>query len=75
MPTSLLQTRIHRLGFHGEHGEDAFVYPSQRFTVDESVQGFEAEGEFTARQGPLRPEAPLPQTRKVLLGRCIRDRR
>ena len=36
-----------RFGFKRQHGEDALVYPPQRFTTSHPVQGLQPEGVLT----------------------------
>ena len=48
-----LQTWIDRLAFEGEYSKDAFMYATKRFLPDESLQCFDANGEFTKCQGTL----------------------
>jgi hypothetical protein len=45
--------RIHRLALKGEDTEDAFVDAPKRFPQDESLQCFDANGEFTECQERL----------------------
>jgi hypothetical protein len=45
--SSRLRARVHRFGFKRQHGEDALVYPPQRFTTSHPVQGLQPEGVLT----------------------------
>src|SRR5438270_3992705 len=62
-----LQSRVYRLAFQGENGEDAFMNPSQRFFPHEPLQAFDAERELAERQRPLLTEATVSQTSKVFV--------
>jgi hypothetical protein len=46
----LLKSRINGFAFQGEHGEDAFVYPPERFLTDESLQAFDSQRKLAERQ-------------------------
>jgi hypothetical protein len=39
-----------------QDSEDAFIVPAQRFAPNEAFQGFDAQRELQAGQGPLRAE-------------------
>jgi hypothetical protein len=40
------EPRIDGLTFQGKHPENAFMYPSERLTIHESLQCFEAESKL-----------------------------
>ena len=48
-----LKSRIYRFALEGQHAEDAFVDPVERFAADESLQGLHAEGELPEGEGSL----------------------
>ncbi len=45
-----LETRVHGFAFKREDAEDTLVNPAKRLLPNESLQGLDAESEFTQRQ-------------------------
>ena len=45
-----LQSRVNRFALQGENAEDAFMNPAERFSPDETLQGFDAQSELSERK-------------------------
>src|SRR6267142_2128729 len=66
------QPRIDRLAFQSEDAEDALVHAAKRFVANESLEGFDAKGEFSQGERSLAAGAAIAEARKMLVGGVVR---
>ena len=58
--------RIHRLALQGKHAEDALVNPSERLSLDEALESFDAQRKLAECKRPLAGEAPRAQPLQMI---------
>lgn len=61
-----LQPRINRFAFQGKNTEDTLVDPTEWFPIDESLQPFNPQREFTQRKRTFCVQSASPQPFEVL---------